>query len=241
MLVHKEDRTQQRIENLKRELDRLQKLPTPARPKYKEVKVRMRLRKSAREKKNNRRFTGGPTLNGGIRVSTRSGSIYTTILKILAEHGQLDRHGALFTEFKNDASPKAARKLLEQISVSRSFMQERARTDSEFLEHCEARTREYKYKAAKGIAKYQRILKNPKICVRGRWVGDFDEALNILSGGRSEYQVKHGKNVRILRRANLMFDIIKIDGQERCVLYLKKWHPTFKRACAMLASRAEGM
>jgi hypothetical protein len=89
---------------------------------------------------------------------------------------------------------------------------------------------------AEGILQYVCILKNPKICSGGRWIGDLSEALNILSGGRSICEVQRGKNLEILRRAKLMFDIVRLKNEERAVLHQQKHHAVFKRACALIAS-----
>ena len=85
-------------------------------------------------------------------------------------------------------------------------------------------------------AKAARILKNPKICHSGRWIGDIDEGVSILSDARIHKQVRIGKNLRILNKAGLMFDTLAVAGTPFCFLYKQKWHRQFLQAVALANS-----
>ena len=171
----------------------------------------------------------------GVSVTTMPGSMYATILKVLAALGSLDRHDHLFKTFLQHRTVAAAHQLFQKIGVARTEMEEYVRADGEFQAHCDKRTQEYKKLAARGSRKYQHILKNPKICdKRGRWVGDLQEGINILSGGRTLLQVRKGKNLRILNKAGLMFDTMSIGEEQFCFLYHQKLHRAFLKAKALL-------
>lgn len=171
----------------------------------------------------------------GFSVTTMPGSLYCTMLKVLAALGHLARHDHLFKTFTKDATVAAAHALFQEIAVARSEMEDYVRADNEFQAHCEKRTQEYRKLAARGNKKYQRILKNPNICdKRGRWIGDLQEGINILSGGRTLVQVRKGKNLRILHRAGLMFDTLPVGSQFFCVLYPQKHHRAFLKAVSLI-------
>jgi hypothetical protein len=156
------------------------------------------------------------------------------MLKVLAAGGDLARHEQLFQSFARQATPQTALKLLRQIGVIRADLETRVRADEDFQDHCARRTMLYKNRAARGDLKAKGILQNRAICdARGRWIGDLEEGISILRGGRSEQQVHHGKNVRILDRAHLMFDDLALDGEQRCFLYRQKHHRLFAKACAL--------
>ena len=175
------------------------------------------------------------TIAPGITVTTIPGSMYATILKVLGSLGHLDRHDYLFTTFLRTGTLAAAHQLLQQIGVSRTEMEEYVRADEEFFEHCAKRTQEYRKLAARGNKKYQRILKNTKICdKRGRWIGDMNEGVSILSGARTLAQVKKGKNLRILHKAHLMFDTMVVGTEQFCFLYPQKFHRAFLKATSLV-------
>lgn len=148
----------------------------------------------------------------GIALTTIFGSLYSSILKVLAALGHLARHDELFREFLKAPTAEAAHHLFGQIGVRRTDIDEYVHADEEFQMHCESRTRQYKNLAARGSRKHAAILRNPKIVSNGQWIGDIDEALSILAVGRSIRQVRHGKNQRILNRATvpLMFDTMTV-------------------------------
>ena len=177
------------------------------------------------------------TIVRGISTTTRAGSLYSTTIKALARLGHLDLQDSLFEKFRRERTATSAHRLLQQISVPRDEMEAAVRADEKFQEHSKNRTVQYKTLAAKGNKKYQGILKNRKICDgKGRWHGDFDEMVFILSGARDIQQVKRGKNIQILNKAGLMFDTFMVGEEQYCVLYAQKWHRQFKRAVALVNS-----
>ena len=171
------------------------------------------------------------TIAAGFAVTTIRGSLYATMLKVLAKLGQLHRHDHMFKKFMRSPSLASARQLFTEIAVLRDELERYVRADREFGEHCQRRTIQYKNHAARGNKKYQRILKNRKIFdPKGQWVGDIDEAISILTGARTEKQAGKGKNVQILRKAGLLFDTFTLGGKQICVLYPRKHHRAFAKA-----------
>lgn len=170
----------------------------------------------------------------GISLTTYPGSLYSALCKVLARLGHLEQQDELFRNFQARLDHFAAHRLLQQIGVARPELEAGVRADEEYLAHCNKRTRMYRQHAAKRLPKYSRILRDPAICdAKGRWIGDINEALNILSGARTLKQVRRGKNLRILNRAGLMFDRMSIGNDEFAFLYKQKWHRVFKRAITL--------
>lgn len=181
------------------------------------------------------RHTDRITIAPGVSVTTMRGSMYATMLKVLAALGHLDRHDHLFKTFSKAATVAAAHELFQEIAVARSEMEEYVRADEEFQAHCEKRTIDYKKLAAHGSKKHLGILKNPNICdKRGRWIGNLQEGITTLSGARTLVQVRKGKNLRILHRAGLMFDTLPVGSQFFCVLYPQKYHRAFLKAVSLI-------
>jgi hypothetical protein len=170
----------------------------------------------------------------GISLTSVPNSMYSTMAKVLARAGCLDRHDALFNAFLRNQTADAARNLLMTIGMSRADLDMSVRASLEYRKHCDDRTRQIKNAAAKGSIKARGILKNPKISRGGKWIGDLDEGVSILSGARTLKQVRHGKNLRTLNKAGLMFDTLAVGGTQMCFLYKQKWHREFLRAVALV-------
>ena len=76
-------------------------------------------------------------------------------------------------------------------------MEEYVRADEMFQRHRDRRTTQYQLLAAKGNKKFANVLKNPLICdEHGNWRGDMNEAISILSGGRTPKQMERAKTSR---------------------------------------------
>lgn len=84
----------------------------------------------------------------GITLTTQPGSLYATLLKVLAQRGMLARHNQIFKMFLEKRTAEAARNLLRRIGVPRLELDRQVRADEEYQDHCDARTLEYKNKAA---------------------------------------------------------------------------------------------
>ena len=182
---------------------------------------------------------GRVTIAPGIALTTMPGSMYSAMAQALATAGSLDRHDAFFNAFLRKPNVAAALDLLKKIGMSRDELDLLVRANQQFREHCDDRTRQMKKALATGTAKAKAkahgILKNPKICdAHGRWIGNLDEGVSILSGARTLKQVRKGKNLRILNKAKLMFDNLEIEGIQLCLLYKQKWHREFLRAVALV-------
>ena len=174
----------------------------------------------------------------GITLTTLPGSMYSTMAKALASAGRLEEHDMLFNAFLRKPTADAALHLLQTIGMSREELGMFVRASEEFRAHCDDQTRRIKRILATGNtaakAKAAGILKNSKICHSGRWIGDIDEGVSILSGARTLRQVRRGKNLRILNRAKLMFDTLAVAGTPFCFLYKQKWHRQFLQAVALV-------
>lgn len=185
------------------------------------------------------RRMGRVNIAPGINLTTVPGSMYSAMAMAAARLGALDRHDALFNTFLRNPTAAAARHLLNAIGAPRSEFDMLVRANQEYRDHCDHRTRQMKKALATGTAKTKAkahgILKNSKICDgRGRWIGDLDEGVSILSGARTLKQVRKGKNLRILNKAGLMFDTLEVGGNQMCFLYKQKWHRAFLRAVALV-------
>ncbi len=180
------------------------------------------------------RRIGRVNIAPGITLTTVPNSMYSTMAKAAAKLGALERHDPLFNTFLRNPTAEAAKHLVNTIGAPRAELDMFVRASVEFREHCDERTRQIKNAAAKGSAKARGILKNPKICKGGRWIGDIDEGVSILSGARTLKQVRNGKNLRILNKAGLMFDTLAVGGNQMCFLYKQKWHRAFLRAVALV-------
>ena len=185
------------------------------------------------------RRMGRVNIAPGINLTTMPGSMYSAMAKAAASLGALDRHDALFNTFLRNQNAASAKHLLNAIGAPRAEMDMYVRANDEFRDHCDDRTRQVKKMLATGSAKAKSkargILNNPKICDgRGRWIGDLDEGVSILSGARTLKQVRKGKNLRILNKAALMFDTLAVGGNQLCFLYKQKWHRAFLRAVALV-------
>ena len=180
----------------------------------------------------------------GIRLTTVLGSLYTTLCKIFARLGHLDQHDLLFGQFQRNPTGATAQRILQRIGIPRAELEEYLRADDEYADHCESRTAWYRKRRNAGDKHAAEILRNPKICrPSGHWAGDIDEALSILRGAREKPTPEElewtpngnplHRNVRILRQAHLLFNIVVIAGQELCFLYRERHHLTFRRAVAL--------
>jgi len=177
----------------------------------------------------------------GYSATTVSGSLYDTILRSLAMLAKLALHEHLFDQFAKDPTREAAEKLLEQIGVYLPELEQVLFADLRFREHQERKTALLKNRAATGDLRAKAILEDPVISDgRGNWRGDLQEALAILYGGRHPGRepepadpVRRGKNVRILRRAKLVFDRGHCGSNLVVYLYPRKYYRLFARARAL--------
>lgn len=166
-------------------------------------------------------------------ASCYPGSLYATLLCVMARAGKLSDHETLFAAFKCARTPVAARQLLDQIGVSRNDLELMVRADERFRRHCEKRTRRLRTRAATGDVRATSILSNRAICdSRHRWIGDIDEAVSILKGGRAPNQRGVRKNTAILRQIKLLFTTTLRNGNESCYLYPAKFYALFVAARA---------
>jgi hypothetical protein len=158
-------------------------------------------------------------------------SLYATILTIMARGGKLSDHETLFADFKRNRTPDAARHLLNRIGVSRTDLKTSVRADKNFRSHCALRTRRLRDRAATGDMRANRILHNRKICdSRQRWIGDIDEAISILKGGRAPNLPGAHRNTQILRNVKLLFTTTLRNGNEILCLYPAKFYALFRAA-----------
>ena len=191
---------------------------------------------SPKQKRERELREGTVVLTVGYIASTLPGSLYSTILRVLAERGHLALHAHLFEQFRNDQIAAGAKKLLRKIGVDRLALDQAVRDDELFKEHCKKRTRKLIERAAKGDPKAISIMNAPEICnERGQWRGDIDEAIDILYGARSPKLTGTRKNTHILRRLKLCFDRSTRDGEQFCFLYPAKCYALFQRARALAA------
>jgi len=178
-------------------------------------------------------------LPGNYALTTIPGSLYSTLLLVLGALGKLDLQEALFAKFLKHKTPGGARKLLDKIGVARQQLDRHIRLDRAFKSYCAIRTSRLTGKAARGDKESLKILSNPKMCSSRRWVGDIDEAVNILRGAREEEGLRTLKNVGILRRARsgknvgLMFNTSWRGNNQFCFLYPRKFHSAFRQARAL--------
>lgn len=172
------------------------------------------------------------TLVTGYYTSTRQGSLYDAILRALAEGSKLEAQAALFKRFSKNPSENSARKLLGSIAMYQSEIARLLRHNPEFQAHCDRRTFKLQKLAAAGDARATKILSDPSFSTGGRWVGNIDEALSILCGARRLSQFERGRNVRIMRKAGLMFDIIRQDDPI-LFLYPRRFHREFRQAAEL--------
>ena len=182
------------------------------------------------------RRMGRVVLPGNYVSTTQPGSLYSTTLLVLADKGRLAMQNYLFDQFRKQPTAVTARHLLEKIGVIRPVLDRIVRADPLYKQHCAKHTRRLHNLAARGDKHAEKILNNPKICCRGRWRGDIDEAVSILRGARDEVNLDRLKNVRILRRSNLMFDSAYHGEQETCYLYPRKYHQLFLKARALVSN-----
>src|SRR5581483_11600040 len=68
------------------------------------VKSATRPKRRRRRHKAQRRLTRRVTIAPGIALTTRPGSLYATILKVLASLGHLEQHETLFKDFLKEAT-----------------------------------------------------------------------------------------------------------------------------------------
>ncbi|HEY3319905.1 MAG TPA: hypothetical protein VGP72_05450 [Planctomycetota bacterium] len=190
-------------------------------------------RKPAQQRKRKQERVRSQTfvLAPGHITTTLPGSLYNTTLRSLAMAGKLELHGHWFSEFQKNPTADAARKLLEEIGVYRPELEQMVYKDGLFREHQQRRTRMWKNRGARGDAQARAILKDPDIADgHGRWRGDLNEAISTLYVGRNPRQWATSKNVRILKRAGVMFDRAVREGVGVIYLYPRKFHGTFRRA-----------
>jgi hypothetical protein len=180
---------------------------------------------------------GRDNIAPGINLTTLPGSMYSAMARALAIAGSLGQHDTLFNAFLRKPSKTAALTLVKKIGLSRDEMEMFVRANQAFREHCDDRTRRIKKALATGSAaakaKAAGVLKNPKICRSGCWIGDLDEGVSIWSGARTLEQVRKGRNLQSLNKAGLMFDTMSIGGTQTCFLYKQKWHRPFLQAVAL--------
>lgn len=180
-------------------------------------------------------------LPGNYGLTTLPGSLYSTLLLVIGALGKLDMQEVLFANFQRQKTTTGARELLDEIGVSRAQAERRARGDRAFKAYAASKTTRLKSKAATGDKDSVGILRNPNMCnSQGRWIGDINEAVNILRGARTQHGLETLKNVRILRRARsgknsgLMFDTSWRGRQQYCFLYPQKFHALFRQARALV-------
>ena len=179
-------------------------------------------------------------LPGEYVMTTHRGSMYSTVLLVLAGLGKLATHDVLFSAFRKQPNKASARKFLDEIGVNRDEVEAAARKDPEFRAHCKLRTRCWRSRAAKGEPKAKRVMRNRKIFdASGRWHGDFNEAFNILCQGANPERQANYKNSGLLRHATarsaggLLFDRSYRAGQAYLYLYPRKHFVLFQRARAL--------
>ena len=263
MLMRNEEFIQARVAALKKEIEELEKQtvaspatiskprrgrprkqPAPAsvpttQPVATDVAPTPKKKSKRRRRQRFQRRSSRVTIAPGIALTTRPGSLYATMGKVLANLGHLEKHDELFKEFLKDPTAGAAHRLFGQIAVSRKDLEHYVRADEEYQIHCKKRTSSYALKANAGSKKFKQLLKNPKIFdAGGNWIGNLDEGISILSGARNLSGVRHGKNLKILNKAGLMFDALMIGQEQFCFLYSQKWFPAFRKAKTLTKASA---
>ena len=231
-----------RHEEIKKLQERLKKLGEPNSPIYafrgaspKPGVAATRKRKQPRAIQRSTRVV----LPGNYGLTTIPGSLYSTLLLVLGALEKLDLQEALFAKFLKQKTSASATELLNKIGVQRAALDRSTRADCDFKSYCAVRTKRLTAKAAGGDRKSISILSDPKICNNRRWIGDIDEAVNILRGARNENGARTLKNVGILRRAKsgknvgLMFDTAWRGQNQFCYLYPRKYHAAFRQARAL--------
>jgi hypothetical protein len=196
-----------------------------------QLKRTLRQRRGKTAQRERRPRTPTSVLAPGHRLTTIPGSLYDTALRVMADCGKLVLHQHLFGQLQKEGTPAAARKLLDEIGVPRSELERGVFDNALFREHQQRRTMLLKNRVAKGDVHAAAILRDPAIGDgHGNWRGDIEEAIAILYGGSRPAQLQRGKNVGILRRANLMFTRARRGEDTVLFLYPRRYHRLFLRA-----------
>jgi len=172
----------------------------------------------------------------GHALSTVKGSLYTAILTAMGKLGSLasyDTHITNYNDCKLANRHFPFEQFLRLFGVMDWQIEAFVRSNPDFQAHCEKQTARLQERAAHGNAKARKVLANPKICVDGKWRGDFETAYEVLRQGHCPANTRRRRNLAILNVAGLLFDEIRIRGQRLFFLYPEKYHKEFSEIKAL--------
>lgn len=213
-----------RIAELQKEIESLRTVQNP-REQQRKVPKHGRSRRHVRKER-----AALVSLAPGYIATTVPGSLYSVLLQSTAQLGQLAAQDSFFNEFRANPNRQMAQKILDTIGVRHSELDKLVHANCEYRQHCSKKTMLLKNRASRGDINAKGILENPEKSKNGRWLGNLGDAISVLSGARSVAQLNRGKNVRILRKIGLMFDVDHENGEQRVFLYSKKNHRLYRHA-----------
>lgn len=180
-------------------------------------------------------------LADGHALTTVKGSLYTAILTAMGKLGSLSLYDAqisCYNEWRNDMINRhfSFEQFLRLFGVRDWQIEAFVRSDPDFQAHCEKQTTRLQERASRGDAKSKKVLSNSKICVNGKWRGDFETAYEVLRQGHCPANTKRRRNLAILDVAGLLFDEIRTHDQRLFFLYPEKYYKEFSEIKARYAS-----
>ena len=219
---------------LERQVDKLEEMAKAARRELNALMAKRGLPSFAK-KRLKPRLKRVP-LGGECYATTVKGSLYSTILQAMAKLGRLKDHDEIFADFSANRvhytkceNEHLIHEMVDKMAVDRLKLEGAVRSNAAFQAHCVRQTQLLTDAATDGHEKAKKILANPNICKGGKWYGDIDEALSILSQGFTPSNLER-RNLKILKNCHpqLLFHARVVDGEVRYFLYPAKHHVAYK-------------